>query len=259
MKCGTSSLYWYLVNHPEICPCLKKEPEFFSEHQEHRYKGATKYEDLWDFEETRHRFALEASTGYTKYPEEIDIPKKIFEYGLRPKFIYIVRNPFDRIRSHYEHMVRRYPGFDPSVQLTSDTFVNTSNYSLQLDQYRQFFPKETVLILNFDDLRTKPGECVSRACDFLGISDQLLRNNYPVHHPTPSASQAFVGKSPALVKVVRALPQTVRRTGRVMLDRIFKRPEWDARQREIVWERLAKDMYRFQDEYGFDVSKWGWN
>src|ERR1700757_1899826 len=29
MNCGTSSLYTYLAEHPEICPCITKEPEFF--------------------------------------------------------------------------------------------------------------------------------------------------------------------------------------------------------------------------------------
>ena len=30
MKCGTSSLYNYLIEHPSICPCSIKEPEYFS-------------------------------------------------------------------------------------------------------------------------------------------------------------------------------------------------------------------------------------
>src|SRR5262249_47769756 len=96
MKSGTSSLYHYLTQHPEICACVKKEPEFFSAHQLHRYQNVSDYQDLWTFNPAVHRLALEASTGYTKYPEEIDVPRKIHDYGLRPKFIYLVRNPFER-------------------------------------------------------------------------------------------------------------------------------------------------------------------
>lgn len=35
MKCGTTSLYNYLQDHPEICSAITKEPEFFSENQSH--------------------------------------------------------------------------------------------------------------------------------------------------------------------------------------------------------------------------------
>lgn len=258
MKCGTSSLYTYLAEHPEICPCVTKEPEFFSEHQEHRYNGVTNYEDLWNFDSEVHRFALEASTGYTKYPEELNIPKKIYEYGLRPKFIYVVRNPFDRMRSHYEQLEKLLPNFDYSVALTSDTFVNTSNYALQLDQYRQYFPRETFLVLDFDDLSNSPQKCVEKVCGFLGLSDQHIPTSYPVHHQTLSRPQAFMASNPLLRKTARILPKSLRRFSRRFLERVFKRPEWTGTERDIVLKRLARDMYRFQAEYGLDVSKWGW-
>jgi hypothetical protein len=31
-KCGTSSLYRYLVDHPSVLPCAEKEPNFFGLH-----------------------------------------------------------------------------------------------------------------------------------------------------------------------------------------------------------------------------------
>jgi hypothetical protein len=258
MKCGTVSLYRYLASHPEICPCAKKEPEFFSDHQTHRLNEVSKYEDLWKFDGRQHRFALEASTGYTKYPEEVDIPQKIFEYGLRPKFIYIVRNPFDRIRSHYEHLRAFFPGFDSSTPLTADTFVNTSNYALQLDQYRRFFSREDMLILDFDDLSRRPQDCVLRVYRFLGLSDVDLPTQYPVHHQTAAPGEIFLAQRPGLRSIGQLLPKRARKAGRLALQHLLKKRSWKSREREIVFERLSKDMYRFQAEYGFDVSKWGW-
>jgi Sulfotransferase domain len=258
MKSGTSSLYTYLAQNPQICPCITKEPEFFSDHQQHRYRGVTQYEELWNFDPSRHRFALEASTGYTKYPEELNVPRKIYEYGLRPKFIYLVRNPFDRIRSHHEQLATLFPHFDHSLPLSSDTFVNTSNYALQLDEYRQCFPKKSLLVLDFDELSNSPQRCLSRVFSFLGLSDQLIPISFPVHHQTLSRPQAFVARSQFLRKTARVLPKSARHLSRIFLERIFKRPEWSAAERDIVLKRLAKDMYRFQDEYAIDVSGWGW-
>jgi hypothetical protein len=258
MKCGTSSLYRYLATHPEICPCITKEPEFFSRHQQHRYNAVAHYEDLWDFDPSAHRFALEASTGYTKYPEEPDIPKKIHDSGLRPKFIYLVRNPFDRIRSHHEQLGRLFPDFNYSVPLTADTFVNTSNYYLQLKQYRPYFPKEHFLVLDFDELRKHPRRSLSRVCSFLGLSDQHIPTSYPVHHQTLSRPQAFVARNPVLRRAANVLPNPIRQVSKRLLDRLFKRAEWTGPDRDIVLKRLANDMYRFQAEYGIDVGKWGW-
>ena len=76
MKCGTSSLYTYLEGHPEICPAVGKEPEFFSENQAITLQ-VDNYSDLWSFNESVHKYALEASTGYTKYPTEPNVAKNM--------------------------------------------------------------------------------------------------------------------------------------------------------------------------------------
>src|SRR3954469_11077337 len=78
MKGGTSSFYNYLIQHPQICGARAKEPEFFSEHQLHKVR-CDRYSDLWDFDAEKHRIALEASTGYTKYPLEPNVPRNIFD------------------------------------------------------------------------------------------------------------------------------------------------------------------------------------
>ena len=78
MKCGTSSLYTSLVRHPEICPCTKKEPEFFTFDTKHDFP----YEQLWEFDSQRHRYVIEASTGYTKFPMRTSVPQRIKSYGL---------------------------------------------------------------------------------------------------------------------------------------------------------------------------------
>jgi len=257
MRCGTSSLFNYLVQHPEICPSIRKEPEFFSEHQQHRFTGVDRYEDLWKFDPAAHRYALEASTGYTKFPEEMGVPQRIHDYGIRPKFIYIVRNPFDRIRSQYEHMTGKL-GLPVSASWSSDTFVSLSNYYLQLQQYRTFFPRESFLIVNFDELATDPRSAVIRVCRFLGISDDRIPSRYPVHHQTVSPAETLVSRNSVLQRISSSLPAPIRRFGKRVSRGVSKRRDWNERERLLVEERLTADMYHFQEEYGFDISKWGW-
>jgi hypothetical protein len=166
MKCGTSSLFEYLGAHPEICPAVSKEPEFFSENQGHGVR-VERYFELWDFDSTVHKYALEASTGYSKYPAVSNVPKRIFDYGLRPKFLYIIRNPIDRIVSHYNFLEGTKSW---NLQITDDHLINTSNYFLQLEQYREFFPLEDIMVLDFDELRDDPKSLLRRIYGFLGLS-----------------------------------------------------------------------------------------
>ena len=72
MKAGTTSLFDYLKAHPAICPAMMKEPEYFTHYQHHGFRARginiKQYSDLWQFDPSQHRYALEASTGYTKVP-----------------------------------------------------------------------------------------------------------------------------------------------------------------------------------------------
>lgn len=258
MKAGTSSLFNYLVQHRQICPSIRKEPEFFSEHQGHRYNGVTRYEELWDFDPAVHRYALEASTGYTKYPSEVGVPKRMHDYGIRPKFIYLVRNPFDRIRSEYEHLAGRL-NLDVATPWSMNGFVKTSNYFLQLEQYRPYFPQESFLILDFDELGANPRKTVLRVCQFLGISEDCIPTSYPVHHRTLSHTEMLINQNSVLRRVATMLPGPVRRFGKEVIRGLSKRREWTKEERDAVERQLTNDMYRFQEVYGFDVSNWGWD
>ena len=54
------------------------------------------------------------------------------------------------------------------------------------------------------------------------------------------------------------MPKSERRLSKRFLERLLKRPEWIGVERDIVLKWMAKNIYRFQAEYGLDVSKWGW-
>ena len=140
MKCGTTTLYDHLIKHPEIAEGIAKEPEFFSINMggnPELKKG--KYIDKFLIDGGKHRFTLDASTGYTKYPAEEGVPGRIKEYGIDPYFVYIVRNPLERIKSHYNFMKRDVLW---NEKIDSPHLINTSSYYMQLEQYTKHFSKE---------------------------------------------------------------------------------------------------------------------
>ena len=51
-KCGTSSLYRYLIAHPNVLPCQLKEPNFFGKGAEYVNENI---EDYWDYSHKKKR------------------------------------------------------------------------------------------------------------------------------------------------------------------------------------------------------------
>jgi hypothetical protein len=254
MKCATTSLFAYLAEHPEIAPAKVKEPEFFSRHQGHR-QPLDRYEDLWDFDPARHRYAMEASTGYTKFDER-GAAEAIHAHGLRPKLAYIVRDPFERIESHYNFM-QQDPGWRRAI--TDEILVQTSNYHLYVADYARVFGRENLLVLDYDELVADPRAAVNRASGFLGIapvaalSDDSAKN--VTERPRSGIERGLRRLAPG---IGRGTPEAVKRPIRQMLAAL--RPEkarLTAAERRAVTAALAPGMARLRDDCGIDVAKWG--
>jgi hypothetical protein len=257
MKCGTSSLYDYLAGHPAICPCVTKEPEFFSENQGHGYP-AEAYHELFHFDVTSHQYTLEASTGYSKYPMELNVPKNMFDYGISPKLIYIIRDPFMRIESQYNFWHAKYDRLD----ILDDHLISLSSYSMQLDQYRQYFADDQILLLDFDDLKQNPQGVLRSVYDYLRLPHSFFPNAYHVTNKTEIAN-------PMLEKLLGSLQFTRHLKGIIPLNTKLSIKSAVVRtispsmvrltssQKDYVYSRLKQDMHRLYEVYGFDVTKWG--
>ena len=260
MKSGTSTLYWYLKQHPSICRCIVKEPEFFTE-ETHRVNVA-QYSDLWNFDPERHKYVLEASTGYTKYPIIPNVPEKIKAYGISPTFVYVVRDPFKRIESDYNASIyNRW--FNPKTPITDNRYVFFSNYFVQLEQYRKHFGSKNIVVLDFDELVTCPNDLLAFLFDRLKLNCSGLEVVNEVRNKTRQLSQAevFFRMHPLLNTAWKLLPVRVR----LLLKRLYKRPfstlsekvKLTEYERLIVHNKLKHDMSLFNYHYSFPVKKWG--
>jgi len=257
MKCATTSLFGYLAEHPAIAPATVKEPEFFSRHQGHRVDVA-RYEDLWpDFDPARHAYAMEASTGYTKWGER-GAAARIHAHGLRPKLVYVVRDPFERIESHYNFMLQD-PGWQREI--TNPSLVQTSNYALFADEYAGVFGRGNLLVLDYAELSGDPAAAVNRVAAFLGlaplaaIADATARNVTEL--PKSGLERGLRRLAPALG---RGAPEALKRPVRDLLAAIRpQKARLTAAERAGIAAALAPGMARLGAEYGIDVAKWGFD
>ena len=261
MKCATTSLFSYLAEHPAIAPTTVKEPEFFSLHQGHRI-DVPRYEDLWEeFDPDRHAYAMEGSTGYTKWGER-GAADRIAAYGIRPKLVYVIRDPFQRIESHYNFMLQ-----DPEWQrdITNPSLVRTSDYALYADDFSAVFGRENLLILDYAELVGDPAAAVNRVSAFLGlppvaaIADASAKNVTEL--PKSGLERRLRRLAPGLASSLgRGTPEALKRPVRELLAAL--RPDKSRltpAQRAEIAATLAPGMARLATKYGFDVAQWGFD
>lgn len=267
MKAGTTSLFAYLAQHPEIVPCREKEPNFFSHHFA---KGPDGYRALWPEDRGEEQVLLEASTSYAKYPSFPETRDRLTaftkEQGIELKLIYVMRDPVARIESHHTYASSRWDARGLEEALGPDShLVNVSRYAQQLDRYREVFDRGDLLLLDFDDLVGKSDEVLGRICAFLGIDAGYRFSGLDRPHNESRGArvvrpvEVLCARHPGLRKVAGAFPEGLRHTVR---NALFRRRveekarltrEQDARVRDL----LRDDMARLHKHYGVDVAKWG--
>ncbi len=259
MKCGTTSLFTYLSRHPEVAPSREKEPDFFS-HDAKWSQGFDWYHALWDFDSDVHRVALEASTCYTKIPEFPDAAQRIAGVRADLRFIYILRDPIERIESHYRHHVLHgtEQGKRPIDKAITPDMIAISKYAMQIAEYYRRFPANRVLLLAFEDLRSDPRALLERVCRFLEIDPAWeFRGLETAHHPSDHAIYRFLERVPGLPAVVKMFPVRYRQVIRMRLARRFSRgARLSAGHRDRIRAELRDDMRRLHEEFGFDTSRW---
>ena len=111
---GTTTLYHYLKEHPQICMSEKKEVHYFDLNY---HKSLQWYESHFkDCQNKKVKTIGEASPFYMYLRE---VPERIDETLPDVKLIFILRNPVDRAYSHYWHEVKlgvEYLPFEEAIK-----------------------------------------------------------------------------------------------------------------------------------------------
>lgn len=187
-KSGTSSLSYYIRQHPNIFIPHDKEPAFFStiEGVGQYLKGLQWYSTLFDGA-AGGTVCGEASTIYMYDPES---PGLISKHLGNIKLIFILREPVSRTYSNYWQDLkagRFLPGFSELIHRVDmknynkyrpDMFkknnrgwayVYASDYQLHLKRFLKYFPKELMLFLLFEELKLMERNFFEKIFSFLGV------------------------------------------------------------------------------------------
>lgn len=200
-KCGTTSLYEYLTQHPQIVSANQKEVHFF----DLNYKlGLDWYRVQWGEVYRPNSLCGEASPYYIFHPQ---VPQRVYQHFPQIKLIVLLRNPVDRAISHYYHEVNlgfetlsleeaiarepeRLQGelekleTDPNYYSYNHqhyTYLSRGLYLEQLQRWMTFFPKYQFLILKSEDFWEKPDRTLAEVLEFLQLPPLTL-DTYPSYN-----------------------------------------------------------------------------
>lgn len=264
MKAGTTSLYQYLRSHPQIF-MAQKELSYFS--KSHVWElGPAFYES--QFEAGRHAEMLgEVSPSYSRFPEFPNVPARIFEMLPRARFIYLLREPIDRMRSHYGQ--RRARGRETrSVEralIEDPTYIDASRYALQIERYLEYFDRSRILLVQQDDLRWHRPETMRMIFEFLGVAPdwQIPANSDREYYRSAdkrwySDSAVRIKHIPGVSMLAKRAPESIRSAiiARATRTGVPKVELSEALRRELS-ERLASDVTRLRALVGPDFDGWG--
>jgi len=211
-RCGTTSLYQHLPEHP----CISKSPHdnmgFFNDNF---HLGVNWYKSFFPTTFTRKKIKSKfgnflAFDVTTKYMEEESTANNVYQTKPNMKIIIILRNPVDRAYSQYHLSVRQtaerrsfedvveenmnrlnkesheYYEIKPRFSAKEDNYLKKGLYALQLRYWLKIFPRENILIVSTEEFESNQQIIYNKIFEFLNISKFEVKNtkkmekgNYP--------------------------------------------------------------------------------
>ena len=171
-KAGTTTLYSLLAHHPEVFMCGPKEPRFFSDHN--WWKGVVWYERLFEGAEG-YKAIGETSPAYTWGSAEV--PKRIYQTLGDIRYIYIVRDPIERLISHYRHSVIRgwiekRIDIEEAIEIVP-AIKDCSHYYSQIERYLSYTNREQWLIFSLESLIQDPFAMQKKILNFIDVDSDI--------------------------------------------------------------------------------------
>jgi hypothetical protein len=285
-KSGTTALWSFLRQHPQVFMPDLKEPHHFAFEPDrsapvYRGPGATIHRDaVTDTDDYRALFdgakgaaAIgEASALYLYLP---DAAARIQAAMPDARLVAVLRQPADRAFSSFLHLKRQgrepAPDFEAALALEPERIADNwaflwryrdlGHYPRQLSAYLDRFGSERLLVHLYDDLVQDPLEVMRRTYAFLGVDpsfapDVSARTNVG-GVPRGWRGRLFGRRSPLRRAASMVVPARLRRRAGALADRQALTREaiaLDTRRR--LTEEFRSEIDELGELLGRDLSAW---
>lgn len=257
MKGGTTSLYKYLAQHPDVCMSSTKETNYFSTEF---VRGVDWYRSLFG------RDAIGFGEASPSYTMSGDVPaRQVAErmHDLVPdaKLLYVLRDPVERMVSNYWHNVARKRELrDLNLALSApdneNCYLRTSRYFRQLEDYLPFYDPSQLLLLTSEDLRRNTAVVMRRVFEFVGVDPNFHSNVFDYEYHRTAEKLRTDGPWKWLAMKVRRhlvlpfLPPESRKRRSTYLQTL------DSGTKTALIERLSPDVQKLREFSGLNFGDW---
>jgi hypothetical protein len=279
-KAGTTALYWYLAEHPQVFMSPVKETNYFAygldargrllygDPDVHRFpvKSLMEYEQL--FAQAGDAVAVgEASPIYLECPEAAN---RIRELLPATRIICSLRHPVERAYSDYQMYLRwRGRQLDPARDLTATSewarrdsrWMQIGRYHEQLKRYFDVFPRSQIHVFLFDDLKRGTLPAVQNVYRFLGIDPTFVPDLEAPHNlggmPASRLLEGFLTSRAIRSAVEPWIPKRAANWVRRFRQRNMRRaPPLPADLRKELTGHFREDIRRTAELVGRSLDHW---
>jgi len=293
-KSGTTSLYEYLKQHPQLF-LPQKDLAFFAlegftktlgydaadPDGYYHYPGAVTNWDDYRAAFAPARDGQVTGEACTMYLYKAGVIERMNKYLPEPpKCIAILRHPARRLFSRYVHLMRenREPDasfeqvFDrSSIWWKKDDLVQEGFYYRHLSSFYQAFPKEQMLVLRYEDFKKSPRQVLERIFSFLEVDPRFEANTDLSFNPggkvrRPWLQGMLYGNQGLGQWINRHWPNTVQRLRsssafmkvlyRARSLNLEKQQLSESLSQQIIDQIYREDIQRLADLTGQDFSSW---
>jgi hypothetical protein len=261
-KAGTTSLFEYLGQHPDICASTYKGPGYFSPlRRGEPLPSLASYNENFAHCPGR-KYSMEATPGYCYGGRRlVEGVKRTLD---EPRIILSLRNPVDRLWSSYTW--QRSRGNLPAIE-SFEQYISMCNQKrvkgekqgpyfggVSISFYGEYVPDwfdvfgDDVKVIFSDDLFARPQAVVTELCGWLGIDDRVAASfDYGVRNKTAHARNERLSRRTHSLKrlgdgVLRHVPGVKRGLRKVYL-RVNTRDELEEKLRPET-RRELEAMFR---------------
>ena len=283
-KCGTTSIFDYLRDHPDICAATVKETYFMmdldyslardSSIHVNGLQGYKKYfPHCSDF---KNKLRFEATPDYLYQNTPIE---SLPDWPVKPKVFFMLRRPEDRVYSLYRFAQHNMAKLSKSIsfsefielvdsgdllrrgRLVQGNAIEHSKYIIYLERWCSVLDEEQIGLFLFEDLVKSPEEFMTRLSHFLEI-DPIFYSDYRYEISNRSFRTRSQTMHRAKKLLSRALPGGTYRKGlsklygKINIARHARPSSDDAEQLKKLGERFAKYNKELEQRFGIDLSAW---
>jgi len=235
-KCGTSSLFSWLADHPEACGSTVKETFYLMDeghplrrkHSNYQAHGLAGYQSYFHKTADHHRIVFEATTHYLYQQTALEVLSNLDPL---PQIVFLLRKPSDRVYSSFQYSKHNLGNVDREVSFAQfvddvrnrpedaafDEYAGESAYVLKHDiQYSRYIEyisrwvsrcgSDRIHVLLFEELKREPRSFMQQLARRLGIDPTFFEAyDFPVKNETISVRNSSLHRS--IRKLNGAIPR----------------------------------------------------